>query len=379
MYADFLIIGAGIAGASVAHELAAHGSVVLLEREAQPGYHATGRSAALFSETYGNAAIRALSVASRPFFSQPPHGFSEYPLWSARPALYIGKAEQLTRLDEWCAGAQRLVPSVVRLDAAQTLQLIPRLRTEYVAGGVLEPEAADLDVHAIHRGFLRGAGRRGAEMVCGAEVRAIERRGTRWSVETTKGRYESPVLINAAGAWGDEIAKMADLAPLGLKPKRRTAIIFPAPANIDVRGWPALIDIDEKFYFKPEAGKLLGSPADETPSLPCDAQPEELDVAIAAARIESVLDFPVSRVERKWAGLRSFVADRTPVVGFDPTADGFFWLVGQGGYGIQTAPAMGRLATSLLVGNDLPRELEATGFDRDQVAPRAERFRNQHT
>lgn len=379
MHADFLIVGAGMAGASAAHELVAHGSVLLLEQEAQPGYHATGRSAALFSETYGNAAIRALSVASREFFSEPPDGFSEYVLWSKRPALFVGKAEQLHKLDEWCAGAQRLVPSVTRLDAVQTSQLLPRLRVDYVAGGVLEPEAADLDVDVIHQGFLRGAGRRGAETVCGAEVRAIQRRGAVWTVETQKGRYESPVLINAAGAWGDEIARMAGVSRVGLEPKRRTAIIFPAPEGVDVRSWPALIDIDERFYFKPEARKLLGSPADETPSSPCDAQPEELDVAIAADRIEGVLDFPISRVERKWAGLRSFVADRTPVVGFDPATDGFFWLVGQGGYGIQTAPAMARLATSLLVGNDLPRELRATGFDPNQVAPRAERFRDQAT
>lgn len=367
--ADYLIVGCGIAGASAAYELAAHGSVLLLEREQQPGFHTTGRSAAVFSETYGNETIRALTVASRRFFAAPPQGFSEYPLWSSRPVLFIGRKDQLERLDEWCRGSRLLVESVRRLDREETLCRLPALRADQVAGGVLEPDAADLDVNAIHQGFLRGAARRGAKIICDEEVKRISRTGGVWSLETRTGRREAPILVNAAGAWGDELAVLAGIRPVGLKPLRRTAIIFSAPAELDVRDWPIVIDIDEQFYFKPESGKLLGSPADETPSLPCDAQPEELDVAIAAARIENVLGFPITRVERKWAGLRSFVADRTPVVGFDETSDGFFWLVGQGGYGIQTAPAMGRLAASLITEGHTPVDLAGWGLDPGRLSP----------
>jgi D-arginine dehydrogenase len=366
---DFLVVGAGIAGASAAYELAAHGSVLLLEREAHPGYHTTGRSAAVFSETYGNEVIRALSIASRAFFATPPAGFAEYPLWTPRPALFIGRPDQVRQLDDWYHGARRLVSGISRLDAQETAGLVPALRAGYVAGGVLETGAADLDVNELHRGFLRGAAQRGAQLLCDAEVRSIARNAGAWLVESRRGQHQARIVVNAAGAWGDELAATAGAAPVGLEPRRRTAIIFPVPEPLDVRGWPVVVDIDEQFYFKPEAGKLLGSPADETPSAPCDAQPDELDVAIAASRIESTLDFPLGRIERKWAGLRSFVADRTPVVGFDERIRDFFWLVGQGGYGIQTAPAMGRLAASLITSGAIPSDIASLGVQPQRLAP----------
>lgn len=367
--ADFLITGAGMAGASAAFELAAGAQVVLLERESQPGYHTTGRSAAVFSETYGNEVIRALTVASRAFLASPPDGFAEYPLWSKRAMLFVGRDEQVARLDAWYEGARRLVESVQRLDAAQTAAAAPMLRDGYAAGSVREPDAADLDVHELHRGFLRGATRRGAQVVCDAHVTGIERRHGAWHVTTKRGTYAGRVLVDAAGAWGDEIAAMAGVGQVGLQPKRRTAILFPAPDGVDVRDWPVVIDVDEQFYFKPDAGKLLGSPADETPSAPCDAQPEEIDVAMAAARIEEAVRFPIRRIERKWAGLRSFVGDRSPVVGYDDGVDDFFWLVGQGGYGIQTAPAMGRVAASLAARAGLPADVMALGVTEDALGP----------
>jgi D-arginine dehydrogenase len=367
---DTVIIGAGIAGASAAYELSRSRAVSILEREAQPGYHTTGRSAAVFSEIYGNAVIRGLTVGSRPFFAAPPDGFAGSPLWRSRPAIMIGRADQTAALDGLHAEAVRLVPTVRRLDAAEVRRAAPMLRPDYVAGGVIEPGAQDLDVDAIHRGFLRGAAANGARLVCDAEVRAIGRSGRLWRVATPAGEFAAPLLVNAAGAWCDEVARLAGAAPIGLVPKRRTVILFAPEPPTDVRDWPVVIDVAEQFYFKPDAGKLLGSPADETPSPPCDAQPEEMDIALAVDRIERAASFRIRRIEHKWAGLRSFVADKTPVVGFDDRVEGFFWLAGQGGYGIQTSPAMGRLAAALAAGEGVPADLATLGVDAAALSPR---------
>ncbi len=366
---DFLVVGGGIAGACAAFGLAAQGRVVVLERESQPGHHTTGRSAAVFSEAYGNDAIRALTLASRPFFAQPPAGFSDSPLWSRRASVYVARTDQLARLDAWYEQARTIVPGIRRLDAVETARLAPMLRDDYAAGSACEPGAADLDVHALHHGMLRAARRNGATLVCDAQVLGVEREGGCWRVRTARDTYSARVLVDAAGAWGDEIATMSGAQPVGLQPMRRTAILFAAPADIDVRDAPIVIDIDEQFYFKPDAGKLLGSPADETPCAPCDAQPEEIDVATAAARIEAATRFPISRIERKWAGLRSFVADRTPVIGFDDEVDDFFWLVGQGGYGIQTAPAVSALVGALAAGRGIPADLAALGVNEATFSP----------
>lgn len=368
---DFLVVGGGIAGAGAAWALAAHGSVAVLERESQPGYHSTGRSAAVFSALYGNDTIRALTRTSRSFFEQPPAGFAEYALWSRRAWLYVARAEQLARLDAWHEHARTLVPEIERLDAAQTLRRAPLLREGYAAGSVCEPDGADLDVDALHRGYLRAAQRNGARLACDAEVVGIERAVGRWRVHTRRGdTFEGRVLVNAAGAWGDEVAAAAGVAPIGLEAKRRTAILFPAPPEFELHDAPVVVDIDESFYFKPDAGKLLGSPADETACAPCDAQPEELDVATAAARIEEAVRFPITRVERKWAGLRTFVPDRRPVVGYDDAVDDFFWLVGQGGYGIQTAPSLAAVVGALARRAPMPAELVAEGITEGTLSPR---------
>lgn len=373
-HADFLIVGAGMAGASAAYELAAHGRVLLLEREAQPGYHSTGRSAALYTQTYGHAVVRALTVASWDFYNSPPDGFTGHPVLSPRGVLLIGRADQTVALEQAFAEGRRLTPSVERLDREEALARAPMLRAEYVAGAVWEPEAMDLDVHAIHHGYLRGLKMRGGIQIGDAEVRAVERRDGLWVARTPAGDFAAPVLVNAAGAWADSLAALAGVRPIGLVPKRRTALTFD-PVFDDtadaagLAGWPMVIDVDETFYFKPDAGRLLASPADETPVEPCDAQAEEWDVAVAVDRVEQAARFGIRRITHRWAGLRSFVADKVPVVGFDAEAEGFLWLAGQGGYGIQTAPAMARTAASLAVGAGLPSDVAGLGVTPADLSP----------
>ena len=318
--ADVLIVGAGMAGASLAFFLAPHARVLLLEREAQPGYHATGRSAAMYAESYGNATVRALTSASKAFYHHPPPGFSEYPLLTPRGALTVGGATQHDRLRQTWHDLRALVPNVEWWTQDQIQRRVPVLRAEAAAFAVYEPDAMDMDVHAIHQGFLRGAKHAGGQLLCGAEVSRLGREGGLWCVQTSAGRFGAPVLINAAGAWCDELAQLAGIAALGLVPMRRTAFTFEAPPGVAIRDWPLVIDANESFYFKPDAGLLLASPANADPVTPQDVQPEELDVAIAVDRLEHATTLTVRQVKRKWAGLRSFVADKTPVAGFAPDA-----------------------------------------------------------
>jgi len=366
---DFLVIGAGIAGASAACELSRIGATVLLERESQPGYHTTGRSAALFTETYGNLVIRRLTSAGRAFFKDPPEGFSDHPLLSPRGTLFVAREDQLGALETMLAQTPTAAEAVRRLDAAEVLALNPAIRPGYAAAGLYEPASEDIDVHGLLTGYLRTMRARGGRMVTGAEVSALGREGGAWVVQTRAGRFTAPVVVNAAGAWCDVIAGLAGVRPVGLVPKRRTAFTFDPPDGTDIARWPATIDIDEQFYFKPDAGRILGSRADETPSDPCDAQPDEIDIAIGVDRIETATGLTVRRLASKWAGLRSFVADKTPVVGFEPEAPGFFWLAGQGGYGIQTSPALARATSGLVATGDLPEDLRARGLDKTMLAP----------
>ena len=367
---DFIVIGAGIAGASAGFELAARGRVVLLERESQPGYHSTGRSAAQYIQSYGNATIRALTVGAGPFFSDPPKGFAERPLLSPRGVLYVGRPDQLAELDSFVAEAGQLVADLRRLDAAAARALVPVLRAEALGGAVLEPDAMDIDVHALHQGYLRGLRGRGGQVVTDAEVRDLQHGPAGWLVETPAGAFTAPVVVNAAGAWCDEVARLAGAKPVGLTPKRRTAITFDAPPGFEIASWPLVAGIGEDFYFKPEAGRLFASPADETPVPPSDVQPEELDVAITVERIQAVTRLEIRRIASKWAGLRSFVADKTLVAGFDGSAEGFFWLAGQGGFGIQTAPSMGRIVAALATGGTLPPDLADLGVEAAALSPR---------
>ena len=367
---DVLIIGAGIAGASAAYFLAPHRRVVVLEREAQPGYHATGRSAAMYSETYGNATVRAITTASRPFYFDPPPGFADYPLVTPRGSLIVGAASDHDSLRAVWHDMRALVPNVQWWMQADILQRVPVLRPEMAHCGVFEPDAMDMDVHAIHQGFLRGAKAAGAQLVCGAGVQHIQREaGGGWRVDTAAGSFFAPIVVNAAGAWCDELAQLAGVAAVGLVPKRRTAFTSEAPAGCNISAWPLVIDAAESFYFKPDAGVLLMSPANEDAVTPQDVQPEELDVALAVDRIETATTLQIRQVRRKWAGLRSFVADKTPVVGFAPEAPGFFWLAGQGGYGIQTAPAMGQLTAALVQGLPVPDAMAALGVGQQALSP----------
>jgi len=369
MATDFLIMGAGIAGASAGYFLAERGRVTLLEREDAPGYHSTGRSAALYTETYGNAAIRALTVRSGPFFRNPPEGFSEHHLLGPRGVLLVALPDAKAKYEATLAEGRRYAPSVRGVDRAEALRLCPALRPDLLGFAIHEPDAMDMDVHAIHQGFLRGLRQRGGQVVTGAEVNSLSRKGSAWDVMTSAGRFTAPIVINAAGAWADEVAMLAGVRPVGLVPKRRTAFIIDVPAGVDASHWPVVGDIDETFYFKPEAGRLLVSPADETPMPPCDVQPEEIDIAVAAERLEARTNLRVERVIRKWAGLRSFVRDKTPVVGHAPEAPGFVWLAGQGGYGIQTSPSMGRVAAALATGDELPADLLAQGLKASDLLP----------
>ncbi|MES2584200.1 MAG: FAD-binding oxidoreductase [Pseudomonadota bacterium] len=365
---DVLIVGAGMAGASAAYFLAPHCRVTVLEREAQPGYHSTGRSAAMYSETYGNATVRAITTASRPFYFNPPPGFAEHPLVTPRGSLIVGAESDYDHLRSVWQDMRALVPNVQWWTQADILQRVPVLRPEAAHCGVYEPDAMDMDVHAIHQGFLRGARAAGAQLVCGAGVEKMQREAGAWLVDTEAGSFSAPIVINAAGAWCDALARLAGVAPIGLVPKRRTAFTTEAPAGCDINHWPLVIDAQESFYFKPDAGVLLMSPANEDAVDPQDVQPEELDVAIAVDRIETVTTLQIRQVRRKWAGLRSFVADKSPVVGFAPDAPGFFWLAGQGGYGIQTAPAMGELAAALVRGLPVPTAMAALGVRLEDVS-----------
>lgn len=366
---DFIIIGGGMAGASAAYELAAYGTVLLLERESQPGYHSTGRSAALFSEAYGPEQVRALTTGGKPFFLSPPDGFTDHDILTPRGAMFLGRPDQEPQLQTIFEESRRLVDTIRLIDATEVLERVSVLRADYVGGGVLEPDAMDIDVHALHQGYLRGLRARGGTVVTDADVTDLTKSGADWRVATRAGAFAGPVVVNAAGAWADVIGDMAGAGAIGLVPKRRTAILFDPPEGVDSDVWPLVVDVDENFYFKPDAGKLLGSPADETPVPPCDVQPEDLDVAVAVDRIQTAADLPVRRIDHRWAGLRSFVPDKTPVVGYDPNLAGFFWLAGQGGYGIQTAPGLGRLAAALAAGMAVPADLADLGVSAAALSP----------
>jgi D-arginine dehydrogenase len=355
-----VVIGGGIAGVSAAHELAAHVNVVLLEQEDQLAHHTTGRSAAAYLETYGSPTVRRLTLASRSFLAS---------MLSPRPLLWIGGADRAAALEAAAEAGRALVPSVRLIDFAEAESMCPALRPTQAEVAMLEPEAMDIDVAALHQTFVQGMRARGGEIRRSSPVVGLSRTGSTWVVTTPSEAYETKFVVNAAGAWCDEIAALAGVRPIGLRPMRRTAFTCPAPHDVDVRSWPLVADIDDRFYFKPEGPQLLCSLADETPSPPCDAVAEELDVALAIERINEATTLDLRRVRRAWAGLRSFVADRTPVVGIDPDAPGFCWLAGQGGYGIQTAPAMARATAGLVVDRRLPDDLTALGVTADDLSP----------
>ena len=366
---DILVIGGGIAGASAAAELAADAAVVLLEAESQPGYHTTGRSAAFYAESYGGPAIQPLTTASKPFYESPPAGFAEQPLLSPRGCLHLFAEEDRAAAEARAAELSACLGGIRLVDREELLERLPMLRPEVVAGAIDDPECRDLDVAAIHQGYLRRFRRRGGIVVTDAPVMSLARNGGTWRVTTPRGEIAVGCVVNAAGAWVDETAARAGLAPIGFTPLRRTIVVFAPEGWIVEPRWPLALDLHERFYFKPESGHVLASPADETPSPPCDVQPEEIDVARALDRVERATAFRVRRIVNRWAGLRTFAPDRVPVIGPDPRAPGFFWCAGQGGYGIQTAPAVARLTAALVLGQDLPDDLAAHGVKAETYAP----------
>src|SRR6056297_2372272 len=344
-HADVIIIGGGIAGISAAAELAADLTVLVLEGEAQIGYHSTGRSAAIFIRNYGNDTLRALNAAAAPIF-EAPEGISDRSLLSPRGELMVASEAEMNTLEAYCDGAT----GIDRLTAAEAVELVPILRPDPIAGAVLERDAQDIDVDRMLQGYARLLKARGGRVVTGAQVQKITRGPSAWQVTAAGEAYTAPVVVNAGGAWADPVAMMAGRHALGVKPYRRSAAIIPAPEGHSGEHWPLFGAITEAWYAKPEAGKLMVSPADEDPVDPHDAWPDDMVLAEGLYRFEQAVTIPVTRVETSWAGLRSFAPDRTPVVGFDPRADGFFWLAGQGGYGVQTTPALAALTAALVTG-----------------------------
>jgi D-arginine dehydrogenase len=353
MQFDFAIVGAGMAGASFAARIAGRASVLLLERESFPGYHTTGRSAAIFNALYGNEVIRSLTRASRAFYDAPAGCFTDYSLLTPRSIIHIGAESERRRTPDLLRS-----PGPYPISVAEARRLVPILRESSLACAVLDPSAADIDVHAVHQGFLRTAKAAGAVLATNAEVISLHRRAV-WEIGTRAGTYRAGVIVNAAGAWADQLAQMAGAAPLHLRPLRRTAIHVDGAPGLDVVHWPCVIAIDESLYFKPQGQRLLATPCDATPTEPCDAQPDDFDIAVCVERIERATTLSVRRVTHAWAGLRTFAPDLTPVVGYDPQCEAFFWLAGQGGYGIQTAPALSEAAAALALREPLPRHIVA--------------------
>lgn len=369
MKADVVIIGGGFAGISAAFFLSKHVSVILLERESSIGTQSSARSAEQFTVGISANTMRPLGQASRVFLENPPPGFTDRGLLSPRGCLTVGRAEQIDRLQtlhDRIAGVGAGVRMVARDEA---LGLFPALLPDGVDIGVYEPGAADIDADALLQGYARGAKSQGAQIVTAAAVQAIRRMGGAWRLETTAGSIEASMILNAAGAWVDEVGALAGLRPLGLRPMRRTAFTFSAPADRDTSHWPFVSNVDYKWYLKPETGRFMGSLAEEVLTPPGDVYPDDMDVAQAIYNIEQETTLQVGRPLSTWAGLRNFVADRNPVLGARSDAEGFFWLAGHGGCGVLSSPAMGQAAAAILLGRELPEALRDFGVSSADLSP----------
>lgn len=347
------IIGAGIAGASLAAEISAFKSVLLIEAEAQPGYHSTGRSAAFWDESYGGPSVQPLTTASGPFLANPAPDFHDVPLMHARGALHLGTHLHQSLADALLSDFADSGVRFERLGRTGIERHVPGLLPDWISG-LWEPDCCDINVGGLHGAYLRQAKRQAVELQCNARIQSVQWKAGCWHLSAPGKNWTADILVNAAGAWADDVALMAQIRPLGIQPYRRTiaqlSVSPAAPANL-----PLVIGLDGSFYFKPDSGGTLWlSPHDETPTAACDTAPEEIDVALAIDRLQQVVDWDIRRVEHKWAGLRSFAPDRKPVIGPDPQNAAFFWLAGQGGFGIQTAPATAKLAASMIVDTLVP-------------------------
>lgn len=366
---DVIVIGAGIAGASAAAELSTTKRVLLIEREPLPAQHASGRSASVLSETSGHPIVCALARLSRPFFESPPAGFADHALLRPRGLVWVGEEGDTALLDELATRAARVAPGSRRMSPADVHDLLPTFADAAIAGGgVHEPEAMAIDAAAVIDGYLRVLRGNGGRVATGAEALTLARAGDdMWTVVTPAGAWQARHVVNAAGGWADVVAARAGVNPLGLVALRRTAAIVPSPD--EVATWPLVMDIAGRYYCEPETGGLLISPADETPLDPCDAQPDELDVALALERVRDATGLPLRSVRRAWAGLRTFAPDRVPVLGEDPSSPGFWWLAGQGGAGIKTAPAMAQLLTRAMDRLPFPSHTLELGVTPDALSP----------
>ncbi len=376
---DYIIIGAGMAGVSLAYRIGARGRTLVIEAETQPGYHASGRSAAMFMETYGTQTIRALTRASRNFFVSPPAGFSDHPLLTDRGVLYLVREDQMGRKQEVLDQMHGTSGMIREVTAQEVLARVPCVRPEGLVCAIEEPDAKDVDVHTLLHGFLRGSRRAGVEYVFGARVgEAVQEGNSGWRMSLPDGRMvRGRVVINAAGAWAQQVANQFGAMNIGLQPRRRSAFTFkptcsgmtePMAAE-SFAHWPAVVSIDESFYFKPDAGLLLGSSANADPVDAHDVVPEEIDIATGIDRITTATTLDIRRPAHTWAGLRSFVRDGDFAIGWDPCLPGFFWLAAQGGYGIQTSPGASLLASNLLLGEPMDESLRCEGVNPDAVSP----------
>jgi D-arginine dehydrogenase len=370
MVFDFIVVGAGVSGASVADALAAYGSVALLEAETTPGYHSTGRSAALYTPHYGGPVVRKVNTLSRHFFLTPPDGFCDAPLLARRGALALAGPGREAALEPVLALSNEVDP-VLAVTPAEALEYAPYMRPERIAAAAYEPGVCDIDVAALHQGYLRRFRKRGGRLMTSFRVDSIHRSEGIWTVRSGQESVAAPIVVNAAGAWADQIGQLAGARKIGLVAKRRSAILvdLPPPDTNGAGILPVADFVGIEPYIKPEKGRLMVSPGDQTPVPPQDIQPDDFEIAVLVDWLGKETTIQIRRIAHSWAGLRSFVADQAPVAGFDPQTPGFFWLAGQGGFGIMMAPALAQLSASLMTGDRFPTEFIEAGLTRQDLAP----------
>ncbi|MBF0277357.1 MAG: FAD-binding oxidoreductase [SAR324 cluster bacterium] len=367
---DIIVVGAGIAGASAAHELSDNFKVLILEMETHAGYHTSGRSAAIYTKIYSSEACNKLANLSLGFLQSPPDEFCDFPLLKERGILHVARSDQIELLKEEKRKIESAGDSAEKVEGNDLFKLVPALESGNVTAGLYDSNTWDIDVNELHGGFLRSVKKKGGILLTETKVLDLKPLENGWLVKTNQGEYSCQTLVNAAGAWSDELAALAGCRKLGLIPKKRNAFLFnSSPEVYETEEWPFTVDISEQFYFKPDSGKLLASPADESPAIPHDARPDDLGIAMGVERLEGATSLKIRHISHKWAGLRSFFPDSVPVVGFDPNVEHFFWLAGQGGIGMLTSPAMAACCASLIREGELPGRMIEAGLSKEDLSP----------
>ncbi len=369
MQADIIIVGGGIVGISAAYFISQHASVIVVEQETAIGTHSSARTAGQFTVGIYAETMRKLAQASRSFLAKPPVGFADYPLLSPRGCLTVGRNEEKARLDKVYGFLSDVEANARYVNREEALNLFPVLKPDDVEMGVFEEDAMDIDVDLLLQSYAKGAKKNGTQILTGEPVKSIKRTSGKWSVDIAGDTISAPVILNASGAWSDEVSKLAGMAPIGLTPRRRTAFTFNAPDNRDVSAWPHVSNVNYKWYLHPEKHSFMGSPCDAVPTPPGNVYPDDLDVAQGIFNIEQDTTLKIKRPTGTWAGLRSYVADKNPVLGTRKNAEGFYWLAGHGGCGVLTSPALGKAAAALLTNRELPEELKALGITVSALSP----------